>query len=147
MDFLVKTMRIIFLLIFVILIFLIIIPFVFSGFKISIPLMIFQGLFKDFYTLEILDASFEISALILLVGIPSIIINHFSKIFPRNVNFMALPAISLLLVFVFGMAHMIIFIDTSDMKGLASAIYMVASFIFLIIFSMVISFIRLYRKR
>ena len=147
MDFLVKTMRIIFLLIFVILIFLIIIPFVFSGFKISIPLMIFQGLFKDFYTLEILDASFEISALILLVGIPSIIINHFSKIFPRNVNFMALPAISLLLVFVFGMAHMIIFIDTSDMKGLASAIYMVASFIFLIIFSMVISFTRLYRKR
>lgn len=141
-----KFIRTISLFIFAILIFIIGIPFIFSGFDIAALFIVLQNIFNDIFTLEISENSFEIGALILLVGIPTVIINYLSKIFSSKFNFILLPIISFLLVFLLGIIHMIIFKDTSDMKGLAIAVYSGASIIFLVIFSLIISFIRLRRK-
>lgn len=96
---------------------------------------------------KIFENSFEIGALILLVGLPSVIINYFSKkITPKKYNFILLPIISLPLVFFFSVIHGIFFEDTSDMKGLALALYIAMSFIFLVIFSLIMSLFRLHKK-
>lgn len=136
-----------FLFIFVILIFIIGVPFVVSIFNVSVLFMVLQNLFDDISApRRILENSFEIGALILLVGIPAIVINYLSKIFPIKYNFIILPIISFPLVFLLAIIHAINFEDTSDMKGLAMALYIGTSIIFLIIFSLVISFIRLRRE-
>lgn len=141
-----KIIKNIVLLISAIFLFLIIMPFIMSGFKISVLFTSFQNLLDIISDLQISKNSFEIGALVLMVGTPAIIINHLSKIFPQKFNFILLPAISFLLIIFMGIIHSIIFEDTSDMKGLAIAIYVATSIIFLIIFSLIISLIRLRNK-
>ena len=95
---------------------------------------------KGVFTFGVDEDQYFKGTIILLIGVISIIINYFSKIFPAKLNFLILPLISIFLVLLFGVIFPIFSQNRGSMEeGLAIALYMGTAIVFQIIFSLVVS--------
>lgn len=122
-------------------VYIILVTLLFSGFNVKNWFIIISGLTTSIFTLKFEDPS-SVGAVIFLVGVTASIINYFSKIFPPKLNFLILPIISILLVFLFAIIPYSLFPleERGGMgAGLAMALYMGTAIIFQIIFSFIIS--------
>lgn len=101
----------------------------------------------NIFTLKFIEDPYFIITIVLLVGVTSVIINYFSEIFPTRLNFLILPIVSVLLVLLFGIILPFFSVDSGSMgEGLAMALYMGLAIVFQVIFSLIISFRRIFKK-